>query len=827
MLNRERARRHAITFEGPASDFFEGALLGNGGLGAVVTTRPDAVVIHFGHNNVWDIRIAEEHGDELGTFGELFGRLKQIPEHYASLSEEPWYREYVSMAEANYAKPYPRPMPCGSLLLGFDRREVEVLGHRLSVENGLCEIDFLTRGGIAVLRVLVDQREDALMALLIKANGEAAAGNIFNRVKLIPDPETPAELPRFVGTADVALKGLSFRQLLPYSLDDTEDKRGKAKAFRLSARFASAGEVGDGGGPLELAVGQASGKGSVSRKPVTGQASGSGSETQEPALGAGTGFSVRVRLEEGADRETAIDARESLSAAGEPGEGAFLEALAASDAAWDAYWSRSGVELEDEMLESVWYRNLYFFNCSVKPEAACPGLFANWSYGKIGAEWHGDYHMNYNTQQPFWAAFSGNHADKHLAYANMVDHVLPVSRKWAKEYYGLRGAYFPHSAYPVEMGMMPYPVPHWGWEVCETPWTVQSLWWHYLYTMDLDFLKNRAFGPMKDAALFMADYMLRPEASGAEWGDDRLHIYPTVVPELYELTPGFRRNYDCIVDLTLTKFLFRAFGEACAALGSVEEEAELLGLIGGILERFPNNPMAKSRRGTVFVSVPGEDPEVVYNVPNSVTTVFPGEEHGLHSPPELYEIAVNSYLNHRNEGGNELVFLNLAGARLGKLDLERFKRQIRYCMLPNGTCTDKLLESGGRYSDTTPFDYMQPMGIWFENFALPAVVNECLMQSYNGVVRLFPNWPAEKRAAFRTLRAAGGFLVSAVFEGGAVREIEVLSEAGSTLRVYNPWPEAMLVRGDGSGGQCGERLAGEALAIATSPGERLRLVRAR
>ncbi len=50
--------------ERPAVNFFEGALLGNGGLGVVVTMRPDAVVLRFGHNDVWDIRVAEEHADE-------------------------------------------------------------------------------------------------------------------------------------------------------------------------------------------------------------------------------------------------------------------------------------------------------------------------------------------------------------------------------------------------------------------------------------------------------------------------------------------------------------------------------------------------------------------------------------------------------------------------------------------------------------------------------------------------------------------------------------------------------------------------------------------
>ncbi len=57
----DRAGLHPIVCERPAPGFFQGALLGNGGLGVVVTTRPDAVVLHFGHNNVWDIRVAEDY----------------------------------------------------------------------------------------------------------------------------------------------------------------------------------------------------------------------------------------------------------------------------------------------------------------------------------------------------------------------------------------------------------------------------------------------------------------------------------------------------------------------------------------------------------------------------------------------------------------------------------------------------------------------------------------------------------------------------------------------------------------------------------------------
>jgi hypothetical protein len=99
----------------------------------------------------------------------------------------------------------------------------------------------------------------------------------------------------------------------------------------------------------------------------------------------------------------------------------------------------------------------------------------------------------------------------------------------------------------------------------------------------------------------------------------------------------------------------------------------------------------------------------------------------------------------------------------------------------------------GRYSDTIAFDYMGKMGVWFENFSLPAVINECLLQSYNNILRFFPNWPKESNAEFKTLHAVGGFLVSASFEAGEVQWIEVFSESGSKLHIYNPWNGAVEV----------------------------------
>ena len=80
----QTAARYPIVMDKPAPGFFEGALLGNGGMGVVVTTRPDAVCLHFGHNNVWDIRVTENHQDKIGTFAEVFRKASLLPDSLPS-----------------------------------------------------------------------------------------------------------------------------------------------------------------------------------------------------------------------------------------------------------------------------------------------------------------------------------------------------------------------------------------------------------------------------------------------------------------------------------------------------------------------------------------------------------------------------------------------------------------------------------------------------------------------------------------------------------------------------------------------------------------------
>ena len=762
----ERAKKHPLVQNKPAIDFFEGALLGNGGMGVVVTTRPDGIVLYFGHNNVWDIRLSEKNREKIGTFEDVFKKAKSIPDNLNSLTQDPWYSEYSSMAMENYSKPYPRPFPCGSVLLGFDRREIELIGHRLDIFNGLCEVTFLTKNKKKVrLQLFTDMIKDKLWMRLVDQENNLSE-NIFNRVRVIPDPSTPNEFPKYKSDEAYALGVLSFRQVLPYQEPDKYDREKghpKDNAFRLTVEINSV----------------------LGKTPrVNWNGNEEGMTNLECSIKDKGTFVGDISLEEGLSTTVSKNLLVSVV----PNNQSFTSSMDKNTMIWKEYWNKSGLKLDDEFLESIWYQNLYFFNCAVKDGVKTPGLFANWSYNNIGTAWHGDYHMNYNTEQPFWLCFSSNHLEKNLSYIKLVESLMSVSRNWASEYYKLPGAYFPHSAFPVDMTINPYPIPDWGWEVCETPWAVQGVWWHYLYSKDINFLRDRGYEPIKAAVEFLVAYMKRPEAKGGKWKDDKYHIFPTIPPELYGLRPGFIYNYDCTMDLTLVKFIFKAFEEATKALEIEKSEKDLLRDVKEILAHFPEYPTANSPEyGKIMTSVPGEHDQVVYNVPANLATVFPGEDYGLHSGKEQLEILRNTYFNQQNEGGNDLVFSNIQAARIGTLDLEKFKRQVNYCMLPNGTTSDRVMQVHGRYNDMIDYGYMDKMGIWFENFALPAVINECLMQSYQGTIRLLPNWPMNKDAEFRDLRAAGAFLVSAILKDGKVMKIKVVSEAGSLLKIVIPW----------------------------------------
>ena len=76
---------------------------------------------------------------------------------------------------------------------------------------------------------------------------------------------------------------------------------------------------------------------------------------------------------------------------------------------------------------------------------------------------------------------------------------------------------------------------------------------------------------------------------------------------------------------------------------------------------------------------------------------------------------------------------------------------------------------------------------------LEATIDEMLLQSYDGKIRVFPAAPEEWNCSF-TLHAVGGFVVTSEQVQGKPAYIAVESRKGQKCRVVNPWPPGQKVR---------------------------------
>jgi alpha-L-fucosidase 2 len=100
------------------------------------------------------------------------------------------------------------------------------------------------------------------------------------------------------------------------------------------------------------------------------------------------------------------------------------------------------------------------------------------------------------------------------------------------------------------------------------------------------------------------------------------------------------------------------------------------------------------------------------------------------------------------------------------------------------------------------------------NFAFASGIQEMLLQSHVGVVRVFPAIPSTwQDVSFNGLRAVGAFVIDAEKKSGEVIRIKLLAEKGGIIQLKNPFDRKEF---EVSGGEVLEK--GEILKIQTSPG---------
>ena len=472
--------------------------------------------------------------------------------------------------------------------------------------------------------------------------------------------------------------------------------------------------------------------------------------------------------------KAAVDLARRTAAAGSAAN------IAAQEDVWRTFWGASEIKIADPLLIDAWYMGLYGLRCVSKPGVQAPGLFA--SLTTPAPAWHGDYHTNYNIQQTFWGCFAANHLEMAEPYDRLITGYKMRSEWLARTVFEMEGSFYPHCIFayePENPATTKTPngrqrIHHiWAFSMGVSGFTVQPLWIHYKYNPDPVFLKEVAYPAVRGVARFYADFMAQCERVNG-----RVRLGPTVSPEHWGWTPGFRRNYNSTFDIAYFTMIFRAAIEGAETLNC---DPDLVKVWKRALTELPDYPCTRGEK-PIVVDVEGAPP-IVYNISVPATPVSPADLVTWQEPEKRLELFRRTVQGLRWNGNNATFMMGISKARLGAPDTVAWCRaEILKRMRPNKLMTFSPLKH--RYNT---------FGHYTESFAVTAMISELLIQSVGDVVRLFPAWPDD--ASFETLRTQGGFLVSAEQKGGKVVRLEIRSTVGGRLRIKNPWPGQVVLSG--------------------------------
>ena len=534
--------------------------------------------------------------------------------------------------------------------------------------------------------------------------------------------------------------------------------------------------------------------------------------------------------------------------------------------AWKSIWNRSFMDYGDDYLNNLWHLTMFYANAS--QGGKYPGRFNNgiWGWSRDVQNWN--FYFHWNQQQLCWPLNAAGFHELVNPYLDFRFNSLPQAKKDAKTYFNSNGAFI--SDVTERRGYNSS-----GEKINHTPIAEIALdfWRQYQYTGDKKFLHEKALPFITEAARFYESILVKEadgryhatEGSGYEgwiklkdglteltyahalftaalealkvagkdlpettrWKDILDHLAPLPILKNDDETirrdgSGYRINRGFFKGETApTNRIF-------AAGWGIKEQKMLVvynpvGKSDSITSRFyPNNGL-KLLDG-IFPSVPS-------------APVFPSGVIGLTQKADtLFELATATTLLYGSEVTGwdpvPVVMARLGMTKELAADLERFPARWQiYC---NGWghwgMEDEVNKDAEWFFRTNKVrdvaskskDEKFPLPMWpFRHMSMESMsvlataMNESLLQSYDGTIRIFPAFPANKTGRF-TLHAEGGFIVSSEIRSGIVQWITIKSLSGNTCKFSLPWKSAIV---QSNRRKTGQKINGEITELKTKPNE--------
>lgn len=471
--------------------------------------------------------------------------------------------------------------------------------------------------------------------------------------------------------------------------------------------------------------------------------------------------------------------------------------------AWEELWSKSSFTLSDEELENSWYSSQYLLAICTGNKRFPPGIFGNFITVENPA-WHNDYHLNYNFQAPFYAACSSNHTEFTDCYIAPLEEFLEKGRKFASKF-GCRGVLYPVAVTPRGLCSELNTEMKYSFERLFLgqksnaihPMDIPVFRWYA--TRDEKYAREHAYPLLKECLLFFEDY--------GEWRNGRFFVARDAAHEVpiykADYNPKKYKRYLNDTNNTLTMGLLRlcipAAVDMAKALKVDEGKIKIWQNIYDNLSpfatyyRFGKKVYRYTYKGQMWNN--GGDVGMQH--------IYPCGCVGLSSPEKELKIARNTFKMKAKYcflDDNAVSSFFPMAARLGidpHYTLGKFRELNRKKRLPN-----MLYKFGGGC---------------LEDCSIPAsMLNEMALQSYEGVIRIFPCWDKSVDCEFKNLRADGAFLVSSSVKNGKTERVEIFSEKGRELYVILPSDGWRVVSENGE-----NELSGKEYITKTSVNEKL------
>ena len=446
-------------------------------------------------------------------------------------------------------------------------------------------------------------------------------------------------------------------------------------------------------------------------------------------------------------------------------------------------------EKEQRAIEVICYQFGRYLTIAGSRKGALPtNLQGVW--GEEHFKWGGDYHFNINIQMNYWPTMASNLGECLLPYQDYLDVLREAGRTAAAAAFGIKSEPGEENGWLVGCFSTPYMFVTMGqknnaagWNPVGSAWALLNSYEYYLYTGDLEFLKNlypslREVANFWDKALYWSEYQKR-YVSAPSYSPENGPIANGAAYDQQFIWQHFENTIQAAEILGIDQELIPQWREKQSKLDPV-----LVGKDGQVKEWFEETHIGKAQAGELEET---DIPQWRQSLGAECNGEQPPHRHLSHlmalypcnmiskDAPEFMDAAMVS-LKERGldaTGWSKAHKLNL-WARTGHAR-EAFQLVQSAVGGGNSGFLTNLFSSHGGGENYKEYPIFQIDG----NFGYTAGVNEMLLQSQLGYIQFLPALPKEWENGYvKGIVARGNFVIDMEWSSGTADSFTITSQNG-------------------------------------------------